>query len=316
MRRFFAVVALLWPLLAAAQYPARPIRIVIPFPPGGATDIIGRVVSQKLAERLGQPVVVDNRPGAGGTIGSEAVVKAAPDGYALLISTNSTHAIAPVLTKPPYDPLRDFTAIALLVQSPNILVASPKLGVANVRELIAAAKAKPGELSFASSGNGTIIHLTGEMFKQMAGVDMLHVPYKGTALSLPDLANGRVSILFDNIVSAQPNLRSGTVKALAVTSLKRSALMPELPTMAEEGLPGFESIAWFALFGPAGLPGDITKRLQDAALAALEAGHARERLAAAGGEAAPASGEEVRRLIRADMDKWARVVKAANVKVD
>ena len=316
MRRLFALVALLWPLLASAQYPARPIRIVIPFPPGGATDIIGRVVSQKLSDRLGQPVVVDNRPGAGGTIGSEAVAKAQPDGYTLLISTNSTHAIAPVLTKPPYDPLRDFTAIALLVQSPNILVVSPKLGVSNVRELIAAAKAKPGELSFASSGNGTIIHLTGEMFKQMAGVDLLHVPYKGTALSLPDLANGRVSILFDNIVSAQPNLRSGTVKALAVTSLKRSALMPELPTMAEEGLPGFESIAWFALFGPAGLPAEVAKRLQDAALAALEAGDARERLAAAGGEAAPASGDEVRRLIRADMDKWARVVKAANVKVD
>jgi tripartite-type tricarboxylate transporter receptor subunit TctC len=316
MRRLLLLVALLWPLVAAAQYPARPIRMVIPFPPGGATDIIGRVVSQKLSERLGQPVVVENRPGAGGTIGSEAVARAAPDGYTLLISTNSTHAIAPVLTKPPYDPLRDFTAIALLVQSPNILVVSPKLGVSNVRELIAAAKAKPGELSFASSGNGTIIHLTGEMFKQMAGVDMLHVPYKGTALSLPDLANGRVSILFDNIVSAQPNLRSGTVRALAVTSLKRSSLMPELPTMAESGLPGFESIAWFALFGPAGLPGDVAKRLQDAALAALEAGDARERLAAAGGEAAPASGEEVRRLIRADMDKWARVVKAANVKVD
>jgi tripartite-type tricarboxylate transporter receptor subunit TctC len=316
MRRLLAVLALLWPLLAAAQYPARPIRMVIPFPPGGATDIIGRVVSQKLSERLGQPVVVENRPGAGGTIGSEAVATAVPDGYTLLISTNSTHAIAPVLTKPPYDPLRDFTAIALLVQSPNILVVSPKIGITSVRELIAAAKAKPGELSFASSGTGTIIHLTGEMFKQMAGIDMLHVPYKGTALSLPDLANGRVSILFDNIVSAQPNLRSGTVKALAVTSLKRSALMPELPTLAEEGLPGFESIAWFALFGPAGLPADIVKRLQDAALAALQAGDARERLAAAGGEPSPASGEEVRRLIRTDMDKWARVVKAAHVKVD
>ena len=315
MRRFVLLV-LLWPLLAAAQYPARAIRMVIPFPPGGATDIIGRVVCQKLSERLGQPMVVENRPGAGGTIGSEAVAAAVPDGYTLLISTNSTHAIAPVLTKPPYDPLRDFSAIALLVQSPNILVVSPKLGISSVRELIAAAKAKPGELSFASSGNGTIIHLTGEMFKQMAGVDMLHVPYKGTALSLPDLASGRVSILFDNIVSAQPNLRSGTVKALAVTSLKRSALMPELPTMAEEGLPGFESIAWFSLFGPAGLPADIVKRLQDAALAALQAGDARERLAAAGGEPSPASGEEVRRLIRADMDKWARVVKAANVKVD
>jgi tripartite-type tricarboxylate transporter receptor subunit TctC len=192
----------------------------------------------------------------------------------------------------------------------------PSVPVKNVQELIAYAKANPGKLLFSSIGVGSGQHLAMELFRMRTGVDMLHVPYKGTALSLPDLANGRVSILFDNIVSAQPNLRSGTVKALAVTSLKRSALMPELPTLAEEGLPGFESIAWFALFGPAGLPADIVKRLQDAALAALQAGDARERLAAAGGEPSPASGEEVRRLIRTDMDKWARVVKAAHVKVD
>src|SRR2546421_7622967 len=247
--RALLILALLWPLLALGQYRATPLRMVVPFPPGGATDIIGRVVAQKMGERLGQSVVVDNRPGAGGTIGSELVAKSAPDGYTILVSTNSTHAVAAVLSKPPYDPLRDFTPIALLADSPNILVISPRLGIASVKELIAAAKAKPGTLSFASSGNGTIIHLTGEMFKQMAGLDLLHVPYKGTALSIADLASGRVSMLFDNIVSAQPQLRSGTVKALAVTTQKRSSLCrtcrrwPSRACQASSRSPGSRSSA-------------------------------------------------------------------------
>jgi len=314
--RSLAALLLTWPLLALAQYPAKAVHMIIPFPPGGATDIIGRVISQKLGERLGQPVVVDNRPGAGGTIGSDLVAKAAPDGYTLLISTNSTHAVAMVLGKPPYDATRDFTPITLLAESANILVISPKLGISSVKELIAAAKAKPGALSFASSGNGTIIHLTGEMFKQMTGVDMLHVPYKGTALSLPDLASGRVSILFDNIVSAQPNLKSGAVKPLAVTTGKRSALMPDLPTMIEAGVPGFESTAWFALFGPAGLPTDVRNRLNEAAVAALKAPDARERLIGAGAETAGEGPEQLAKRIRDDIAKWGQVVKAGNIKVD
>ena len=315
MRALLALL-LLSPLLALGQYPAKPLRMVIPFPPGGATDIIGRVVAQKMAERLGQGVVVDNRPGAGGTIGAELVAKSTPDGYTILVATNSTHAVAAVLSKPPYDPLRDFTPIALLADSPNILVISPRLGIASVKDLIAAAKAKPGTLSFASSGNGTIIHLTGEMFKQMAGVDMLHVPYKGTALSIPDLANGRVSILFDNIVSAQPHLCAGTVKALAVTSKARSALMPELPTMSEAGVAGFDSTAWFALFGPAGLPAEIRARLHEAAVAAVKAPDARERLAAAGAEISGAGGDELASLMRGDIAKWGRVVKTGNIKAE
>jgi tripartite-type tricarboxylate transporter receptor subunit TctC len=300
---------------AYAQYPAKAVRMVIPFPPGGATDIVGRVLAQKLSERWGQPVVVENRPGAGGTIGSDAVAKSAPDGYTLLVATTSTHAVGPVLQKLPYDALADFTAITLLAHSPNVLVVSPQLGMATVRELIAAAKAKPGSLSFASSGNGTITHLTGELFKLTAGVDILHVPYKGTALSIPDLAANRVSMLFDNIVSAQPHIRSGAVKPLAVTTAKRAALMPELPTMAESGLAGFESSAWFGLFAPARLPTDLRTRIHEAAVAALNAADARERLVAAGADPAGDAGDEFVRQIRADMERWAAVVKAANVRL-
>jgi tripartite-type tricarboxylate transporter receptor subunit TctC len=315
MRRLCALLSLILLGTAHAQYPVKAVRMVIPFPPGGATDIVGRVVAQKLSERWGQPVVVENRPGAGGTIGSDAVAKSAPDGYTLLVATTSTHAVGPVLQKLPYDALAHFTAITLLAHSPNVLVVSPQLGAATVREVIAAAKARPGSLSFASSGNGTITHLTGELFRLMAGVDLLHVPYKGTALSVPDLAGNRVSMLFDNIVSAQPHIRSGSVKPLAVTTAKRAALMPELPTMAESGLPGFESSAWFGLFGPAGLPAETRTRVHEAALAALNAPDARERLVAAGADPAGDAGDDFVRQIRADMARWAQVVKAANVKL-
>ena len=315
MRAALAFLLLFLSAGALAQYPSKPVRLVIPFPPGGATDIVGRVVAQKLAERWGQPVVVDNRPGAGGTIGSEAVARTTPDGYTLLIATTSTHAVGPVLQKLPYDPLADFTPITLLAHSPNVLVVSPQLGVGSVRELVAAAKAKPGALSFASSGTGTITHLTGELFRLMAGVDLLHVPYKGTALSVPDLAGNRVSMLFDNIVSAQPHIRAGSVKALAVTTARRASLLPELPTMAESGVPGFESSAWFGLFGPAGLAADVRARVHEAALAALNAADAKERLVAAGADPAGDSAEEFVRQIRADMARWGQVVKAANVKV-
>jgi tripartite-type tricarboxylate transporter receptor subunit TctC len=315
MRTLLALV-LAFPLLAFAQYPTKPVRLVIPFPPGGATDIIGRVVAQKMGERFGQSVVVENKPGAGGTIGSDQVAKSAPDGYTLLISTNSTHAVAAVLGKPPYDPRTDFTPVTLLAYSPNILVVTPTLKATNLRELIAEAKAKPGALSFASSGNGTIIHLTGELFKSMAGIDLLHVPYKGTALSIPDISAGRVTMLFDNIVSAQPHLKSGNVKPLAVTTAARSALMPELPTMAEAGLPGFESSAWFGLFGPAGLPREIAARAHEAAVFAIKDADARQRLLAAGADPNGGGGEELARLIRADIEKWGRVVKAGNIKAE
>ena len=301
---------------ALAQYPTKAVRVVIPFPPGGATDIIGRVVAQKMSERWKQPVVVENRPGAGGTIGSDLVAKSAPDGYTLLIATNSTHAVAAVLGHPPYDPAKDFTPISLLAYSPNVLVVGADSGIGSLRELIAAAKASPGRLSYASSGNGTIIHLTGELFRSMAGLDLLHVPYKGTQLAVPDVAAGRVTMIFDNIVSAQPHLKAGTVKALAVTTLAHSALAPELPTMAEAGLPGFESSAWFALFGPAGLPREVQSRAHAAALAAVTSGESRMRLIATGADPLGADAEQLAKVIRTDIDKWARVVKAGNIKAE
>jgi len=303
-------------LPAFAQYPNRTVRVVIPFPPGGATDIIGRVVAQKMSERWKQPVVVENRPGAGGTIGSDLVAKAAPDGYTLLIATNSTHAVAAVLGHPPYDPAKDFTPISLLAYSPNVLVVGADSGIGSVRELIASAKASPGKFSYASSGNGTIIHLTGELFRSMAGLDLLHVPYKGTQLAVPDVAAGRVTMIFDNIVSAQPHIKAGTVKPLAVTTLTHSALAPELPTMNEAGVPGFESSAWFALFGPAGLPREVQSRAHAAALAAVTSGDSRMRLIAAGADPLGADADQLSRVIRTDIEKWGRVVRVGNIKAE
>ena len=238
--RFFFALLLALPLQAFAQYPQRALKMIVPFPPAGATDIVGRIVAQKLTERLGQPVVVENRPGAGGSIGSDLVAKAAPDGYTILMATSSTHSIGPALQKLPYDPIRDFAAITHVANVPNVLVVSPKLPVANVKELVAYAKAQPGKLNFASSGIGTIVHLNGELFKMITGVDIVHVPYKGTALSIPDLANGSVSILFDSLASVIPHVKAGNVKPLALNGPQRSPLLPDVPTLAEAGLPAFD----------------------------------------------------------------------------
>jgi len=243
----------------------------VPFPAGGPTDVLTRVLAQNLSERWSQPVVVDNKPGAGGAIGSDFVAKSAPDGYTLLMATTSTHSIGPSLQKLPYDPVRDFAPVSQISNATNVLVVSPKLGVNSVRELVALAKAKPGALNFASSGTGTIPHLTGELFKHLAGVDLVHIPYKGTGLSLTDLASGQVALLFDSIVTAQAHAKSGTVKALAISSPRRTPLLPDLPTMIEAGVPGFESETWFGLFAPAGTPADIVSRVSTDASAALAA---------------------------------------------
>jgi len=303
------------PIPALAQYPARAVHVVVPFPAGGPTDILARALGQKLSERWGQPVVVDNKPGAGGAIGSEFVAKAPADGYTLLMATSSTHSIGPALQKLPYDPQRDFAPISQVSNATNVLVVSPKLGVSSVKELIALAKANPGKLNFASSGIGTIPHLTGELFKLKAGVDIQHVPYKGTGLSIPDLANGQVAMLFDSIVTALNYVKSGNVRALAISSPRRTPLAPDLPTMAESGLPGFESETWFGLFGPAATPKDVVARVSADTAAALKAPDLRERFAAVGAEPVGSTPEQFAERVRADTARWAEIIKAAGIKV-
>ncbi|HTP61354.1 MAG TPA: tripartite tricarboxylate transporter substrate binding protein [Burkholderiales bacterium] len=313
--RFLIALLLALPLQGLAQFPQRTVKMVVPFPAGGPTDILARVVAQKLSERWGQPVIVDNKPGAGGTIGSDLVAKAAPDGYSLLMGTSSTHSIGPSLQKLPYDPVRDFAPISQVSNATNVLLVSPKLGVTTLKELIALAKANPGKLNFASSGIGTIPHLTGERFKLMAGVDLQHVPYKGTGLSIPDMANGQVAVLFDSIVTALAYVKSGSVRALAISSPQRTPLAPDLPTMAEAGLPGFESETWFGLFAPAGTPKDIIAKVSADTASALNAPDVRERFASVGAEPVGSSPEQFAERVRADTVRWAEVIRKADVKV-
>jgi tripartite-type tricarboxylate transporter receptor subunit TctC len=313
--RFLFAVFLALPLQVFAQYPQRAIKLLVPFPPAGATDIVGRIVAQKLGERLGQSVVVENRPGAGGSIGSDLVAKSAPDGYTLLMATSSTHSIGPALQKLPYDPIKDFAPITHVANVPNVLVVSPKLPVASVKELVAYAKAQPGKLNFASSGVGTIVHLNAELFKMLTGTDLVHVPYKGTALSIPDLANGNVAMLFDSLASVMPHVKSGSVRPLAMNAPQRSPLLPEVPTLAEAGLPAFDRYTWFGMFAPAGTPADIVRKVQAEVVAALKAPDLRERFDAVGAEPVGSTPEQFVDRIRSDGVRWAEVIRAANVKV-
>jgi tripartite-type tricarboxylate transporter receptor subunit TctC len=309
---------LLGPAPALAQnYPAKAVRLIIPFPPGGATDILGRVMAQKLTEQMGQSVVVDNRPGAGGTIGSEMAAKSAPDGYTILMATGSTHSIGPALNpKLAYDVKRDFATVIHMADATNVLIASPALPINNLKELIAYAKGNPGKLNFSSSGNGTIVHITGEMFKMATGTFIVHIPYKGTALAIPDLISGQVSFMFDNIASALPHIRGGKVKTLGVTQMKRSPLLPEVPTMDEAGLKGFESNTYFGVFAPAGTPPAVIARLNTEINKALLAPDFRERLAANGAEPVGGTPEQFSRAIERETAKYAAVIKRAGIKPD
>jgi tripartite-type tricarboxylate transporter receptor subunit TctC len=304
--------------LASGQgYPNRTIRLVVPFPAGGTTDILAREVAQKLTEVLGQAVVVDNRPGAAGNIGSDLVAKSAPDGYTLLMGTVGTHAINPSLySKMPYDHVKDFAPVVLVAGVPNVLVVNPALPVKSVSDLIKLAKDKPGQINFASSGSGTSIHLSGELFKTMAGVDMTHVPYKGSSPALTDLIGGQVQIMFDNLPSALPQIKAGRLRAIAVTSLKRAPVLPDIPTINESGLPGFEASSWFGLLAPAGTPAPIVARINVEVNKWLQSGDAREKLLGQGAEAAGGSPEQFGNFIRGESEKWAKVVKASGAKVD
>jgi tripartite-type tricarboxylate transporter receptor subunit TctC len=310
-----ALVLSLFSHAAAAQYPNRPVKLIVPFPPAGATDVVGRLVAAKLGDRLGQPVVVDNKPGAGGAIGSDLVAKSPADGYTLLIATTSTHSIGPTLQKLPYDPLQDFAPITHVANVPNVLVVSPTLPVGSVAELVALAKSKPGQLNFASSGVGTIVHLNAELFKLISGVDMVHVPYKGTALSIPDVASGNIAMLFDSRASVMPHIRSGKVKPLAINAPRRDAQLPDVPTLAEAGMPQFDRYTWFGMFAPAGTPPEIVARLQREIVVALQAPDLLERFAAVGAEPVGSTPQQFVERIRSDAARWAEVIRAANVKV-
>ena len=301
----------------AMNYPNKPIKIVVPFPPGGATDILARAIGFELQKAWGQSVVIENKPGAGGNTGADLVAKSPPDGYTLIMATVGTHAINMSLyTKMPYDAVKDFEPIVLVAGVPNLLVVHPSVPAKTVKELTALAKAQPGKLNVASSGNGTSIHLAAELYKQMAGVDILHVPYKGSAPAVADLLGGQVQMMFDNMPVSLPHAKAGKLRALAVTSLKRSPALPDVPTMDEEGLKGFDATSWFGLLAPAGTPKDIIAKLNAASVAALATPDMRERLAAQGADPVGNTPDQFAAFIKAEIEKWAKIVKASGARVD
>ena len=298
-------------------WPTQAIRIIVTFTPGGAPDILARVLAENWQRKLGVPVLVENRPGYGGNIGADLVAKSDPDGYTLLIGTVGIHAINGTLyEKMPFDPIKDFTPISFLASTPNVLIVNKKLGVSNVHELIELAKTKPNKLTFGSSGIGTSLHMSGELFKEIAGIDIRHIPYKGRAQSLPDLVSGRISMLFDNLSSSLPLIRAGEVQALGVTTLKRSPAAPEIPTLAEQGLPKFEAVSWFSLMAPANLSPVIQRRLNQLTRQALENPEVKNRLLASGLEPAPGSPQDLSKLMVAESRKWSRVVQQSGAKVE
>ena len=321
LRTLFALLLLLPfadPGLVHAQaYPAKPIRLVIPFPPGGPLDLAGRAIGQKLQDAWGQPVVVENKPGAGGNIGADAVAKSAPDGYTLVMGALSTHAVNPHLfAKMPYDALKDFAPVTLVAVTPNVLVVNPSVAAGSVKELIALARASPGKLAFASGSNGSAGHLAGELFKTLAGIDIVHVPYKGGAPAMQDLLGGQIQFMFDNLANSMAQMKAGKLKAFAVTTARRSALAPELPTMAEVGVTGFDISTWYGIMAPANTPPEIVRKLNAEIVKMLGSEDMREKLKVQGAEPAPMSPEEFGAFIRTEWTKYAKIVKDSGAKVD
>jgi len=306
---------MLLPGISAAQrYPAQTIRLVVPFPPSGGADILARAIAQKVTEFVGAPVIVDNRAGAGGMIGAENVARAAADGYSLVFAASSSLSINPHIgAKQPYDPMRDFTPVILIGQSPNVLVTHPSLPVKSVKELIALAKARPGELNMASNGIGSLSHLTGELFMLRAGIKMVHVPYKGGAPAVTDTVAGNVSVLFASLPTVDAQMRAGKLRALAVTSAQRTKAAPELPTVAEAALPGFESNQWWGIFGPAGMSSSIVTRLNTEVGNALQDAKVKKLFEAVGAEIAGGTPRDLTQYLKSDYDRWGEVVRIAHI---
>ena len=319
-----AAALLLWGSVAVAQapqqvpnWPARPIRLVVTFPPGGSTDTIARIVMPKLGERLGQPIVIDNRPGAGGAIGVDLVAKAAPDGYSIVLGAAGALTVNISLSKnPPYDPIRDLAPITMIGTSPFLLVAGSAFPTGTAKEVIALAKAKPGQVTYASGGIGTAMHLSGELFRIMTGTDLVHVPYKGSGPAVVAAAAGETALAFADITSALPLMKSGRVRPVGILSRQRSELAPEIPTFAETGIPGYESIGWFGLLGPAGLPAAVVSRVNAETATVMQDPEIRGRLLNAALEPWVSTPEEFTRFMKAEIAKWAEVIRVSGTKVE
>lgn len=301
----------------AQAYPVKPVRLVVPFPAGGATDVLARTISLKAAEKLGQQIVIDNRPGAGGTIGSDHVAKSAPDGYTLLIATGSTHSIGPIINpKIPYSVERDFAPVVYVAKTSSVLVVPGSLPVKNLAEFIALAKSKPGQLNYGSSGNGTNSHLSGELFKAQAGVFITHIPYRGTGLVFTDMMSGQVHMLMDNYVTAQSNIKDGKLRVLGVTSPQRLPFLPDVPTLDEQGLKGFDVSNWFGIYAPKGTPSDLVTRVNNAFNQALQEPDMQKRLAALGATPTGSTPDQMGAMVAADKVRWSKLIRERKLIVD
>ena len=318
MSRLFALLTLVFPLLTAAQpFPSKPLRIVVPFPPAGAVDIATRATAHEMSRILGQPVAVENKPGAGGNLGVLDVARAAPDGYSMVMSTSGIQAINPALyAKMPLDPNKELLSVAPIVSLSNVLVVHPSVPARSVKEIIALARKDPGKWTYASSGNGTSIHMSGAMFTQLTGTDIVHIPYKGSAPAVTDLLAGQTNMMFDNIPSSLPHIKSGRLVALATTGAKRDAALPDQPTIAEAGVPGYESGVWFGLMVPAGTPRDVILKLNAAAVQATKAPEFVKRMTDLGYNIIAGSPEDMAAMNKAEIARWTPIVKASGAKVD
>ena len=307
-----------WSGVAFSQpYPTRPARMIVPWTAGGTADLLARLASQKFSETFGQQFVVDNRPGAGGLIGTEQAAKAAPDGHTLLLATTAPNSVAPSLyAKLPFDPVKDFASISLMATTCYVLSVHPTMPVSNARQLVTLAKARPGQMTFSSPGAGTPNHLSGEMLKMLTGIDMQHVPYKGSAQAIADVMGGQITMSFENIVVASPIVKSGRVKALAVTSGRRSSVLPSVPTMADSGVPGFEAVGWFGVVVPAATPKDVVAKLNSELVRVLATPDIKERITTLGAEVVSTSPEGLDQFNRAQIALWAKVVKASGARIE